>query len=278
MSTSSANPTITVDGAHCALMNDEWRRPEHQVSLDHCNAVARRFKLGLTGEQVVQRILDHVAARGGAAVNGKEIVRAFGAEVDGARNMDWTAFFKYACNERGLLRYKRVPVSRSSRVYFVLPASEPPSRVARGEGPRLSFTAEFEGSFDVPARDSRTAERNHGLVVNQLAAELRAQGLAPRNTLLIDLLVEMHSGRVALFEVKTSSDRDSIYTCVGQLMVHRGDRTWRQVAVLPHVVRPDLAAALGTLGIDVLTFTIDDRNVRFDGLAALAARLRRDCS
>jgi hypothetical protein len=91
------------------------------VTLAQCDAAARRFGLGMTGEQVVETILEYVRERGGGPISGTEIVESFtAADADGAANLDWTTFFKYACNERGLLRYKRKPVSRGSRVYFAI--------------------------------------------------------------------------------------------------------------------------------------------------------------
>jgi hypothetical protein len=68
----------------------------------------------------VQHILGFVRSQGGRPVWGKAVVDSFGAGVEGAGNMDWTKFFKHACNEHGLLRYKRTPVTRSSTVYFAL--------------------------------------------------------------------------------------------------------------------------------------------------------------
>lgn len=264
-----------IDGVPWTSHNAEWRKPEHQVSIEECDVEAGRLGLGLTGEQVVERILDYVASQGGEPVRGHVVTKQFDSDVKGAANIGWTKFFKYACNERGLLCYKRPRADGRGSICFSLSEAVVAARARARLGP-LPFTAEFEGTFDVPAQDARTAERSHGHVVNQLEADLRALGLSPSNTQLIDLLVELASGCVALFEVKTSADRDSIYTCVGQLMVHRGGQPWRQVAVLPRSIRPDLAAALGTIGIDVLTFSMDGTSVRFDGLAALVERLRRD--
>src|SRR5687768_7847743 len=95
---------LHIDGHDCALANDEWQAPEHRVTLAQCDAAEARFGLALTGEQVVQRVVDYVRARGGAPVSGTEIVESFETTVNGAANLDWTTFFKFACNERGLLR------------------------------------------------------------------------------------------------------------------------------------------------------------------------------
>lgn len=255
-----------IDGAECKLENDMLLARE-PVLLTSCDRLASRYRLGLTGQQVVDRIVDVVAANGGGPVQGFRIVETFASEFEGAGNKGWPDFFTYACLNSGLLRYK----NPAGPVYYALAEDVMAARAAVVE---LPFRAEFEGVYDVGPTDSHVAKRDHGIVVNRLAAELRTLGLAATNTPLIDLIATIPPNGRVIFEVKSAADRYSLYTCIGQLMVHRADASWRQVAVLPRSLNPDLRSAFDALGIHVLTFELDDTGVRFDDLASLVARMR----
>jgi hypothetical protein len=106
----------------------------------------------------------------------------------------------------------------------------------------------------------------HGDVVDALRDWRSKQPLENGSLLvknmLIDLGVKLNGVLSEVFEVKTSADRGDIYTAVGQLMVH-GVKDCRRVAVLPHdsPVAPELKQALERLGIELLTFRLDEKNV-----------------
>ena len=67
-----------------------------------------------------------------------------------------------------------------------------------------------------------TYESRHGDVVHALVDWVRSNGIAGkiRKSVLVDLIVLHQDGLTALFEVKSSVDRQSLYTAIGQLMVH----------------------------------------------------------
>lgn len=59
----------------------------------------------------------------------------------------------------------------------------------------------------------------HGAIVDALALELGRGGLEVKNSRAVDLAVVVGRG-VELFEVKTSVDTQSLYTSIGQLIIH----------------------------------------------------------
>ncbi len=108
----------------------------------------------------------------------------------------------------------------------------------------------------------------HGEVVQALrdwrqAAGLRA-GQQLFNDVLIDLGVATRSGQpVEVYEVKTSVDRQSVYTAIGQLFVHGDTPACKRVMVLPgkDKLAPDLAQALQRNGIDLMRYDLTETAV-----------------
>lgn len=93
----------------------------------------------------------------------------------------------------------------------------------------------------------------------------------------IDLIVLRKKGAL-MFEVKTSSDTQSVYTAIGQLIIHTpvvashfGNASLRRIIVLPQKPVDRLHRALqNQLGIDVLAYSRSkDGNVSFDDLTRL---------
>jgi hypothetical protein len=89
-----------------------------------------------------------------------------------------------------------------------------------------------------------------------------------------DLVVDAGKGRRVLFEAKTAVGTQSIYTGVGQLMLH-GAVTPEpsRVLVIAQSPKGDTAKRLARLGIEVLTYDLDGTTARFPGLPALLKRL-----
>jgi hypothetical protein len=104
----------------------------------------------------------------------------------------------------------------------------------------------------------------HGDIVNALH-DMRKARKRPNekilNTPLIDLFVKRGGRIIEVYEVKTGTDRQAIYTAVGQLMVHsKGDKQTHKIVVLPADERlpTGINETLSTLGIDVFRFVLDD--------------------
>jgi hypothetical protein len=85
-----------------------------------------------------------------------------------------------------------------------------------------------------------------------------------------DLYVRGDDGQMLiLFEAKTRADTTSIYGAVGQLIFHGAGTARKLVAVLPEDITAPARHRLAELGIAVVTFSIDDGQVTFDGLEVI---------
>lgn len=102
----------------------------------------------------------------------------------------------------------------------------------------------------------------HGDVVEALRAEREAKvGSAGRvvNSPLVDLMVKAKQTMTEIYEVKTSGDRQSLYTGIGQLMTHSVDAPadiTRTLVVPEGDLPPGLASCLAKLGISVRRFKL----------------------
>lgn len=102
----------------------------------------------------------------------------------------------------------------------------------------------------------------HGEVVERLYEERRARcrdGERVLNSKLIDLYVRKGQTMTEIFEVKTSIDRQSIYTAIGQLVSHSADAApqIKRTLVIPEGAIPvDLERCLKSLSIDLRRFAI----------------------
>lgn len=102
----------------------------------------------------------------------------------------------------------------------------------------------------------------HGEVVERLYEERyarRRNGERVLNSRLIDLYVRRGVRMIEIYEVKTSTDRQAVYTGIGQLLTHStaAPDGVRRVLVLPEgALAPDLDRALRGLGIELRRFTI----------------------
>jgi hypothetical protein len=104
---------------------------------------------------------------------------------------------------------------------------------------------------------------HHGDVVDALHAWRKARQM-PRHARLvknvyIDLGVTSGGNLVEVFEVKPSAARQSIYSALGQLMVHGNADNCRRTVVLPQSesLSNDLRKAFARLGVQLLRFRLD---------------------
>jgi len=102
----------------------------------------------------------------------------------------------------------------------------------------------------------------HGDIVEALRAEREAKaGATARviNSPLVDLMVKVGGAMTEIYEVKTSRDRQSLYTAIGQLMIHSLDAPADilRTLVLPEGDLPGgLAPCFAKLGITVRRFKL----------------------
>lgn len=104
----------------------------------------------------------------------------------------------------------------------------------------------------------------HGDVVDALWRErdaAKAPGELVTRSILIDLLVRKDDRITEVFEVKTSTDRQSLYTAVGQLMTHSvgaGPQIGRTLVIPEGAVPDDLLGCMQELAIAVRRFRLDE--------------------
>jgi hypothetical protein len=102
----------------------------------------------------------------------------------------------------------------------------------------------------------------HGDVVHALWIEREARKIAGEmvtKSPLIDLMVNSEKAMTEIYEVKTSVNRQSLYTAVGQLMTHSvdGAANVKRILVLPEGNIPDdLDRCFSRLGIEMRRFRV----------------------
>ena len=122
----------------------------------------------------------------------------------------------------------------------------------------LGFVPEFSG---VRRPYSLTgvieASADHGKVVDALAESVEKLGYVACNDRARDLFaLDEREFVAALFEVKTDTTGQSIYTAVGQLLLNGAvaNNAPKKILVVPRRPEPNTRAALGSIGIDVLVY------------------------
>ena len=115
----------------------------------------------------------------------------------------------------------------------------------------------------------------HGTVVNTLLQRLNHHKLNASRDQLRDAYFPRTGACSVIFEVKTNTDPYSIYTGVGQLMIHGRAKSDNVALVmltppLPKQLQNDLAR----LGVHSIHYTINGQNVSIEGLGSLLTSLQ----
>ena len=95
----------------------------------------------------------------------------------------------------------------------------PTKREAAILGKLRKYLKEHSGRGSRKAVAAGEVDVQHGAIVDALALELGRGGLEVKNSRAVDLALVVGRG-VELFEVKTSVDTQSLYTSIGQLIIH----------------------------------------------------------
>ena len=129
------------------------------------------------------------------------------------------------------------------------------------------FSSEFKGQKKVKAKQAIETNVSHGLVVDHLKQFIDQSilGSFTFNTQKIDLAVEIDDLLARIYEVKTSTDTQSIYTAVGQLFMHTaGSENIERWLVIPGPVQnADLINCLEALNIFVLCYELSENFCKF---------------
>lgn len=133
----------------------------------------------------------------------------------------------------------------------------------------LDFTPEFTGEKHFELYRYVASKCDHGFVVNELAAFLRAQGLRVGNDKNRDLFSADSSGNIsAIYEVKTDLSLYDLYTGVGQLLLNSCDLESKPslILVLPKKISTFLKSKLRKIGIIVLIYRMNEMKVTFENI------------
>jgi hypothetical protein len=137
--------------------------------------------------------------------------------------------------------------------------------------PNFSPEVHVDGTGTSQPSGPRTIKHLHGRVVRALKKKMGNKAFnSAHNEMRPDLYLTDASGRMhTLFEVKVSSDTQSWFTALGQLVVYGAGEasTPRRIFVCPAIRKdPNFQKALAQLSIDVVTFELDGEQIVFNGL------------
>ena len=129
------------------------------------------------------------------------------------------------------------------------------------------FSSEFKGKKKIKSKQAVEANVSHGLVVDHLKQfiDQSISGSFTFNTQKIDLALEINDSLVRIYEVKTSTDTQSIYTAVGQLFMHTAgaENIERWLVVPGPDQNTDLINCLSALNIFVLWYELGENFCNF---------------
>lgn len=120
-------------------------------------------------------------------------------------------------------------------------------------------------------RGKTTIDRTHGIVVNALAKELEKKGFKIGNDSQRDLFTHKNGQIKNLFEFKTSSSTQNLYTAVGQLIIYSIPITnpVQLILVLPDKLKKEVEKRLNELDLKVLYYKWTNEEIVFINLAKL---------
>lgn len=123
-------------------------------------------------------------------------------------------------------------------------------------------------TYDLPAR-TVSASNNHAIITTELISQLRAKGLHVERDQFRDAYTLNGNNKIdRVFEVKSSLSRQSLYTAIGQLILHSLVYDSKKVFVIDKDLSPELVYDLGKASIHCVFYKWlpDHKGVRFYGL------------
>lgn len=132
----------------------------------------------------------------------------------------------------------------------------------------FSFTDEATGRSKVKRSGTKIIERTHGIVVNKLARLIESQGLNVAKDRNRDLFVHKKGKVVKMFEIKTSSSSQDLYSAVGQLLIYSIPikNPIDLILVVPDKLSESVATRLEELGIQTLYYQMKNEEPIFENL------------
>ncbi|MEO7044916.1 MAG: hypothetical protein ABI091_06380 [Ferruginibacter sp.] len=139
------------------------------------------------------------------------------------------------------------------------------------------FIEEHFGKSIIENKKVSLIERTHGIVVNSLANEIKEKGFLIGNDSNRDLIIHNGNGDIkCIFEIKTSSSTQNIYTAVGQLLLY--SISLHTVSglfiVLPDLLNSKIKEKLEELGIKPIYYFWDENVPKFYNLNQMVSLFR----
>jgi hypothetical protein len=133
------------------------------------------------------------------------------------------------------------------------------------------YTDEHFGTSITEKKDHLVVERTHGIIVNSLAKELIDRGLIIGNDRNRDLFIHERGQIKTLFEVKTSSSTQCLYSAVGQLIIYSIPikNEVKLIAVFPDRLSKSVTNKFKAHGIEILYYTWENGKPKFTELAEI---------
>ena len=134
-----------------------------------------------------------------------------------------------------------------------------------GDLTNFTYTDEHSGTTVTERNDPVIIERTHGIVVNALAQELKDRKFKIGNDRNRDLFIHNRGQISTLFEIKTSSSTQCLYSAVGQLLLYSIPirNTVKLIAVLPNKLSKTVTKRFTSLGINLLYYKWDNDEPKF---------------
>ena len=135
-------------------------------------------------------------------------------------------------------------------------------RVKRVKPPFSGSDDEAEGRTKVKSRAGYTQVRRHAMIRNALRDLIEQAGYKTARDIQRDIIVGKAARPDIEFELKPSRDLQSVYTGIGQLLMHNAVApAKRRVLVVPSGLPANRVKAIRSLGIEVLSFTLRGRRL-----------------
>jgi hypothetical protein len=132
----------------------------------------------------------------------------------------------------------------------------------------FSFTDEASGKSKVKRTGTTTIERTHGIVVNLLARLIEAKGHKVAKDRNRDLFIHKKGQVNKMFEIKTSSSTQDLYSAVGQLLIYSIPIKTQVdlILVIPEKLSKPVKTRLDELGIQILYYQWKNEEPVFENL------------
>lgn len=260
---------------HIPLLISEWETDLDLVYEDRFNTVVtftlhtidKPFQIYATLTDIVLKPeynLIKEQKEGGVStfvtVTGKNEIGLHGTIFNGSKN----CFVKSKDEKDKLLSKKKGDIVEAEFVNFspysktimlsIIHRKENDSNVNLKD---FSFREEHFGETIIEKKSITVVKRTHGIIVNALAEELKGKGFLIANDNNRDLFIHNAEKEIkAIFEIKTTSTTQSIYSAVGQLLIY-SIPTLVQAGlfiVLPDLLNEKIKARLSSLGINPIYY------------------------